>query len=211
MKTTNIRIANTETEKQSIYTLRYEVYVEEMHRNQPYADHQRRMIKEPADRTAILMGAWEEDELVGTIRINKTFDTFIEYPEIYDLEETEAMYDQRLALITKLMIKKDRRGGRICLNIFRETFKVLRAEGINGIVIDANDHLLGIYSRIGFRSLKEKLEHPLYGMVTPMVMDLKDYNYFKEIDSPLTDLCQFYNGMERISAAPFSVRNVQAA
>lgn len=195
----SIRVARTAAEREAIYRLRYEIYVEEMHRLQPHADHARRRIEEPADKTAILLGAWDSGELVGTLRINLTRDSKIEYPEIYDLDAYESIFPKKTALLTKLMIKQNRRGGRICLNIFRETYKVLRTEGALAIVIDANDHLLSLYQRIGFRPIKEKVSHPIYGLVTPMVMFLRDQMYFNEIRSPLADLCRFYNGMEALS------------
>lgn len=195
----SIRVARTAAEREAIYRLRYEIYVEEMHRLQPHADHARRRIEEPADKTAILLGAWDSGELVGTSRINPTHKTKIEFPEIYDLETYESLFPQSVAIVTKLMIKPERRGGRLCLALLCETYKALRTEGMKVVLIDANDHLLGIYTRIGFRPISAKVNHPLFGEVTPMVMFNRDLKHYEEIRSPFVDLCRFYNGMEALS------------
>lgn len=190
------RIAATKAERDAIFKLRYEIYVEEMHREQPYANHKTRTIEEPQDSTAIILGVWDNGELVGTIRANMSSDSKFEFREIYNFSTFEAQYPGQVALITKLMIKKDRRGGRIALNIFRETYKILREEGAEVLLIDANDHLLNTYRRLGFVAIKEKCAHPLYGMVTPMAMTMKDQAQFEAVKSPLADLCRVFNEAE---------------
>ncbi len=54
---TTIKIAATEAEREAIYRLRYEVYVEEMQIFGDVADHTRRMLIGPNDADARLMYA----------------------------------------------------------------------------------------------------------------------------------------------------------
>jgi hypothetical protein len=58
--TIRIAMAETDAEREAVYRLRYDVYVEEMGRYQSSADHQRRMLYEDVDRQSRI-SLWTTD------------------------------------------------------------------------------------------------------------------------------------------------------
>src|SRR5262249_61959492 len=67
---TGSHAAETEEEKLAVYRLRYDIYVEEMGRYRGAADHDRRLLVEPEDRTARIFYAAPEGEVVATSRLS---------------------------------------------------------------------------------------------------------------------------------------------
>src|SRR5262245_15298124 len=66
-----VRRASSQGDREKIFRLRYEIYVEEMRRRQTHADHALRFIEEPFDdASAVLLLAEQDGEAVGTVRIN---------------------------------------------------------------------------------------------------------------------------------------------
>ena len=47
-----------------------EFYVEEMGRAGYYADHQQQILTDPLDKTGVVIAAWDQGAVVGTIRGN---------------------------------------------------------------------------------------------------------------------------------------------
>jgi N-acyl-L-homoserine lactone synthetase len=83
-RTLTIRLATTDAELEAIYRFRYAIYVEEMHRKQKHADPLTRQICDPLDAGAYVLGVWEQEEVVGTLRTNFLAETEVgEYFDMY--------------------------------------------------------------------------------------------------------------------------------
>ena len=68
--TATLRFASTETDHESFFRIRYDIYVEEIGYKFPGVDHAGRRLAEPFKRpTRRLMGE-EDGELVGTLQFN---------------------------------------------------------------------------------------------------------------------------------------------
>lgn len=65
-----LTVATTEAEREAIYRLRYEIYVEEMNIFGDGADHAQRRLEDANDATARLMYAAIDGEVVGSMRLN---------------------------------------------------------------------------------------------------------------------------------------------
>ena len=57
------------------------------------------------------------------------------------------------------------------------------ADHASRTLLDANDHLVPMYTRIGFRPLARR-RHPLYGAVTVTAWDLLDTDHLRACRSP---------------------------
>lgn len=66
----DVRIATTPEELEAVYRFRYRVYVEEMNRQERYADHDRKRIEEPMDAENTIIGAFKDGQVVGTVRLH---------------------------------------------------------------------------------------------------------------------------------------------
>lgn len=188
----SFRVARSASEREAIYKLRYRVYVEEMGRNQKWADHPSRRIEEPLDAKGILIGAFLGNELIGTCRLNFTHDPAIEYRELYDFERFERLFPRKVMFTSKLMILPQYRGSALFLDFMRACFRLSLEAGAEANVIDCNDHLVGVFTRLGFRQYQEKVEHPLYGWVTPMVMFHFDLDHYRRVRSPLGPIVESF-------------------
>ena len=65
-----IHVANSDEECEAIYRLRYEIYVEELGKKPPGADHSRRMLREELDTDGVLFFAEANGLIVATCRNN---------------------------------------------------------------------------------------------------------------------------------------------
>ena len=90
---------------------RYRIYVEEMHRKQRYADHLRKRIEDPLDRTGRQIVACHEDRIVGCVRINFLREGGV--GDCFDFCDLGALSAGDLAatsICTRLMIDPEFRG-----------------------------------------------------------------------------------------------------
>ena len=67
----DVHLCGTPAEHAAVRRLRYEIYVEEMGRPQPHADHERREIGEELDQHSWILGIRADGALAGTLRLNR--------------------------------------------------------------------------------------------------------------------------------------------
>lgn len=187
-----IRIATTEEEKEAIYRLRYEIYVDEMHIFGAQADHDRRRLVGPHDATARLMYATLDGEVVATLRLNFGVDA----PFSGEFEQTyrparfrPAISDSQMLILTRFMVRRDLRGSTLAFRMIAEVARLALAEGVEVALCDCQPHLIRYYHRIGFRSY----ECPVYndqefGIMVPLAFVMRDVEHLRTIRSPLRSL-----------------------
>jgi len=70
-ETVEVVLVEDQAEREKIFALRYEIYVKEMGKSPPEADHQKAWIRDDLDPTARLYGLkTASGEIVGTLRLN---------------------------------------------------------------------------------------------------------------------------------------------
>ncbi len=186
-----IKQAETEEELQRLYQFRYDVYVDEMARTQMYADHERRMIVEPLDESAMNIIALDDDTVVGGLRVNFSKYTDLGYySDLYEMEKLGKFHPKFTSITTKLMIIKEHRKGRLAIRLAQAAYVAAVDAGIMFDFIDCNDHLLHFFKKLGYRQIRQKINHKEFGEVTPMIICVNDLEYFEQIESPLRTLSQ---------------------
>jgi hypothetical protein len=68
--TVALRFAETDADREAIYRLRYEIYVEDMGYTPPGVDHRNRRLASPLERPTRRLMAEDDDTLVGTLQFN---------------------------------------------------------------------------------------------------------------------------------------------
>ena len=186
-----IRAVQTADEAQSVFRLRYEVYVEELERTQRYADHSRRTIEEPLDRSGLLFAAFEGARVVGTLRIN--------YPRSCDLSDYVALYQmQRVggahplhtSIVTKLLVAADKRNTTLGYRLSLAAYQQGLRDNILFNFIDVYPARVPFFERLGYRVHSPVTLHPEYGAVVVMKMDMRDAQHFHSIGSPFLRFLQ---------------------
>ena len=122
-----IKMAATDAERDAIYRLRYEIYVEEMQIFGAVADHERKMLIDPNDADARLMYAIVDGETVGTLRLNLGKDAPFsqEFEETYHFERFRAAAtDAQMMAITRFMVKEKHRGSPISYHMIEECARI---------------------------------------------------------------------------------------
>ena len=113
---TTILLAVSEAERQEVYRFRYAVYVEEMGKSPPDANHERRVLMDRFDATASLYLLRDgEGALVGTLRINHlaALESAQEALRPIPLEPLlEQAPLKNLSYTSRLMLRADWRGGK---------------------------------------------------------------------------------------------------
>lgn len=191
MSQIKIRLAETEEDRQKIFQLRYDIYVQEMNRKQSYADHSKLQIEEPYDATGhLFLAETDEGEVIGTVRINFRKDGPLECEDLYDMEEFRPFYPDKVSMSTKLMVKREYRSSAAASMLCMKIYEHARQHDVVLDFIDTNPHLVRLYNQVGYRLYKKNINHPDYGNVIPMVFLLDDNEYLKQIHSPFLRLAR---------------------
>lgn len=187
-----IRQAETTEDRQRVFRFRYEIYVEEMQRPQTYADHQARTIIEPFDATGhIFLAEDQAGQIVGTVRTNFARDTdFGYYRELYGMECVGEAFPEHVSITTKLMVAPRERSSTLAHRLCTKLYCFGLAEGILFDFIDCNPHLEGHFQRLGYCRYRDRIQHPEYGDVLPMILPVNDLGHLESVDSPWVRDCR---------------------
>jgi predicted GNAT family N-acyltransferase len=191
MSGVTIRWCSTADELEAVRRLRYEVYVEEMGRPQPHADHEARRIADALDETGWVLAVEHEDEVVGTLRVNRASDGLGAYEALYGLAGLSAADARSTAIATATMFRPHVRKGQLSTELYLAVYAMLRAYGVHTLFVDCNPPLVSMFERLGFRRVRD-LEHPLYGDVRLLRHDLLDREHLRAVRSPLVPLLDNY-------------------
>ena len=186
---TTILLAVSEAERQEVYRFRYAVYVEEMGKSPPDANHERRVLMDRFDATASLYLLRDgEGALVGTLRINHlaALESAQEALRPIPLEPLlEQAPLKNLSYTSRLMLRADWRGGSslalLCNRIFADSLE----EGIRFDLCHAHPGLIELYEQLGYRRFCAGITLPGVGYQIPMLLALRDRAHLRRCRSPL--------------------------
>jgi GNAT superfamily N-acetyltransferase len=178
-----IKLAQTEEERQEVYRFRYQIYIEEMGRN-VHANHDRKILTDWMDENAHLFYVPYEGQVIGTARVNFKRDGPIELEEEYDLQRFNR-YNDFIATTSKFMIDPKHRKWKLTPLFLKFIYEFDRQNGIRIDFINTNPPLDDFYAHIGYRRYKSSFEHSEYGIVVPMIMLGEDVEHLKSVRSPL--------------------------
>lgn len=180
-----VRFVESRKEKEAVFRFRYSIYVDEMKRPQRYADHERRWITDPLDEYADILAVWQGDDVVGTVRMNPLRrNPLDEYRRLYGIENLSRHDLVGTSISTRIMLAAHVRRSPVSGKLLVAAFNHGRKLGIKYDYCDCNDPVLGFFERIGYRFIR-RVQHPEYGDVSVMQLDLEDIAYLKSIRSPL--------------------------
>jgi hypothetical protein len=183
--TIQIKLVTLPQECEEVYSFRYSIYVEEMERVQLYADRENKRICEPLDDNCSLFAAYENGEIIGTIRTNFSRDSDLDYyADFYQMNRVGQYHPNNTSITTKLMIAPKYRKGTLAVRLASIAYANARKARIRYDFIDVDPHLVDFFTRLGYR-FHRRGSHPEYGNVTIMIADLEDINHFESIKSPI--------------------------
>ena len=180
-----VRLALTEEDRRNLFRFRYSIYVEEMGRAPRYADHQRRTLQEPLDATGHNLIVLDEGRIVGALRANLGCETdFGEYALLYGMERAGRWFPNHVSMTSKFMIAPEYRSTTVAMRLVLACFELGVARDIYFDFMDTNRHLEEVYGRLGYVAYCDRVWHPEYGDVLPMVLNLTDTRHLEAVGSP---------------------------
>jgi predicted GNAT family N-acyltransferase len=191
-----IGLVETEEERQQVFRLRYEVYVEELGATMAHADHGAKALRDEWDATADIIGAWHDGELVGSVRLNCGDDSDLaEYEPFFhplvreSLQQTDPL---RVSVGSKLAVAKNLRGTSLCARLVKAVYERMHVRNSRLSYLTCRANLVEVYRRFGWRHCGPDFFHPEAGRLMPMVLLVQDYEYLRQIKSPFAAVCARY-------------------
>ncbi len=189
--TVTLRFAETEADREAIYRLRYEIYVEEMGYAFPGVDHRTRRLADPLARPTRLLMAEEAGKLVGTL----AFDWGAECPftdderRIYRLSDFVAVVgDESIMIGSRFMTSPTHRDTDLPARLLDRMFEFALDNDVRLLFADCRPHLINNYLRLGFRTFAKTYNDPTVGMLAPLVFVIDDVAHLDRIRSRLAPL-----------------------
>lgn len=153
-------------------TMRYRVYCEELGRSSPYADHDRKMIRDNLDDFGHTFIAVDEGRTIGTLRANLPSEGPLgALEEIYGMAASRNHPD-RTMICTKFIVEKSKRGSPASMDLIAAMARFALKEGVHECFIDCIPALIPFYKRVGFAESGERFFHYENGPSVPMVLDV---------------------------------------
>jgi predicted GNAT family N-acyltransferase len=181
----NVKVAESQTELNEIYRLRYNVYIEEMLRRQEYANEKNKTIIEPIDNTAVNIGAWCNNTLIGCIRYNLGPETdLIKYWTLYEATLIDGFQPKNSGVLTKFIVHPNFRRTKAGILLCEKAYYTALVKDCKFAFMDCNPLLCNFFTKLGFKKYQANVVHWEYGEVTPMYLNLFDINHLEEIKSP---------------------------
>jgi len=183
--------AESDDEKQAVYRLRYDVYVEEMGRYRGIADHANRLLVEPEDETARIFYCGKDGRVVGTGRFSWGGDApfserLIEHYQIAPF--LKELPPEAIAVGERGMVIPELRGSDVFDAIGRASRRFMNENRVQLSFGACEPHLLPLYIGNGARTFAEKnINSPESGYLIPIVWVVEDVAYLRRIGSPEVD------------------------
>ena len=187
--TPQIRLVPPSDCHQSIHRFWYDIYVREMRRHtgdEPHVDHERGEMVDPVRGAADLFVAEIDGSVVGTLQSAYAYRGDLgKYLDLYRIADRTLAALRGISVTGKLMVASEFRSSGLVFRLGAASYRKGLADGITRNYIDSNAHLVALYERLGYREHLGWIEHPDYGAVFSMVLDLWDLPYLRRCRSPL--------------------------
>ena len=186
---TTISIARGEHEKQAIYRLYYETYIEELGYLFP-ANHENRTLTDQLDETARHYVAKDNrGNPIGTYRINQFCELSDPAEQLKPLPVTELLNRaprEALSYTSRLIVRKEWRGSSLLAKMADHFATELIKHGVRFDTCISFPHLVAFYEQLGYQRYAERGMHRDAGLEFPMAMAVQDKQHFLQIRSPLS-------------------------
>jgi predicted GNAT family N-acyltransferase len=187
-------IATTEAEKEEIYRLRYEVYIEEMDGAQRHTevDTSQRRMRDDLDDQGVQFYIRQKGAVVGCVRVNFRRDGPWECEDRFELEKFAPAYPSQIVMASRFAMHPSARGSALMKQLSGAVFQFCCEQEQRFVFLDCHPKLLPLYSRFGFRMYRAGFKHPKYTYVIPMVFANGDLEHLDRIKSPLAAIIRHY-------------------
>ena len=198
-----IRLAKTPKEKEQVFKLRYQIYVEELGYTQHYANHEQKRIEEPLDKSGHIFVALKNCNLVGTARSNYARKSDLGYyVELYKKSEiAKDAHPLYTSICTKFMVIQNQRRKGIGLGLMQAHYSQMLIDRIKFDFIDCEPQMIPFFQKLGYQPI-EMVDHPEYGSGLAMMLDVFNFKHLEQVKSPFQ---QLYRNFLEYQEVPYGI------
>jgi Cyclic nucleotide-binding domain/Acetyltransferase (GNAT) domain len=195
-----VYVAETEAEREAIFSFRYSVYAQELGRKLGNADHGRRRVHDEEDDKPYTTLPYTDDgagQLTGTLRIRrwdpgevppKDWDTF-------SMERFDGLREMPTAEIGRLMIEPGHRGQLGLVSMGCAVYQLCAGELAADVTfINCATGLVRHYRLLGYRTYAGRLVPTADGIEVPLVLIPSDRAYLEQVRSFLAPFADVFYG-----------------
>lgn len=181
-----MQVADTRAKRESVFRLRYEVYVEGDGKRIVGADHSARCIEEPLDAWGTLIYQEREGGTVATVRTNFASDGSLAelVPTQLELTRFESFPNGVLSYCSRLAVQRRWRSPRTLLPLLGSVYALGRMRGAHFNVIFCSEEMTRFFRRLGYLRFGPYFEYQNLGLRAPMVLALEDIEHLERCGSP---------------------------
>lgn len=179
-----VKKAYSPREFSAIASLRYEVNIAELQKEFMLNSLRKDSIWNVKDQEATHLYVEHESKIIGALRVVfKRFDNTLE--ERFKIKAP--FFETQFSVVDSLIIQKEFRKSRAAYLLAREIYCFGIRNGVQSCLIEAEDHLVGFYQKLGFRKYRV-VKYP-YGTRNQLMLNLFDFEHLITMNSPfLNDL-----------------------
>lgn len=188
-----VRPAASGRDIESVFALRYRVYVEEYGKPYPGADHERRLLSDEWDAHSTVLVAERDGRVAGTIR--GTLGSAPGFAEAHAdvfgrLEEVRAVGCHRVAYSSRLVVDAAARGhSRLALALMVASYAWALGRDVRVCLCHTVAPLLPLMEKMGWQRRGEPFVHADSSTLQyPMVLVVSDQAHLHSVGSPLAGL-----------------------
>jgi len=188
-----VNIAETQEELEAIYRFRYHVYIEELKRDYPDADHERKWLRDDNDDGPHTMNLYmgPVNEIVAVVRllIWPPGQVPENYRQMFSMEIFPGIEDLVTSEIGRLMVKPNSRGDTVFPTLINAMYEQLVQRGSQLCFLYCVPGLVKHYRRnLGARPYGGRLIQAGSSVGIPMVMIVSDSDHFTQAGAIVSDL-----------------------
>ena len=185
-----VQEATSRADREEIYRFRYRVYVEELKKPLPFADHERRLYTDELDEQARLLVAYDENAgtIVGTVRT--MFGTETTFPEaLVDKLSLGPLLDsagpESICHSGMFMVDPAYRGLTIASQLVATMYRIAYQIGAQVEICISELALVRPYYQMGYRPYAAPFRpYDSAGLRVPLAWTLRDRDYLQSVGSP---------------------------
>lgn len=169
------KILELENEKNELYSIRYEIFIEKEKTVPPDA-YKNGLLKDKADENAYHIGCYEENILVGFFSlIVKKGNELLEVEKTHDLM---AIQDEKYAEVLRLVVLETPYTetiavkGKVLNLLFEKAKEIIISEDITHLLLQSREESKKMYERIGFLQIGEYKQYKGQSLQCPMKLDV---------------------------------------
>lgn len=186
-----VRVVETAEDRDAVARLRYQVYVKQLGRQLPEADHKHRKLLEPLDELSTVYAAFVDDAVVASLRLTP-MDRLPQGNPWHMLYHSARfpVAEPAQAMVSRMLIDPKHGRGDVVLALMTAAYDGFRGGGGELVFLRCTGNLVPLYEVLGWRRIGPGFVDPEAGFRLPMVLIAGDWSHLETVKSPLLEVAR---------------------